>query len=93
MGHIPLQKYLHQIGKTNSSVCPACKQGEESIHHFLFNCRSWQHKRWHIGKKLGRLAKSTECMLNTPEGVKELMAFVRKMARLKGTYGDVPHVL
>ena len=26
-GHIPLQKYLHQIGKTSSPVCPACKQG------------------------------------------------------------------
>ena len=46
-----------------------------------------------MGKKLGRLAKSTECVLNTPEGVKELMAFVGRTARLKGTYGDVPHVL
>ena len=46
-----------------------------------------------MGKKLGRLEKSKECVLNTPEGVKELMAFVRRTARLKGTYGDVPHVL
>ena len=63
------------------------------IHHFLFDCRSWQHERWHMGKKLGRLAKSTECVLNTSEGVKELMAFVGRMARLKGTYGDVLHIL
>ena len=46
-----------------------------------------------MGKKLGRLVKSMECVLNTPEGVKELMAFIGRMARLKGTYGDVPHVL
>ena len=44
-------------------------------------------------KKLGRLSKSMECVLNTPEGVKELMAFIRRTARLKGTYSDVPHVL
>ena len=46
-----------------------------------------------MGKKLGRLAKSTECMLNTSEGVKELMAFVGRTARLKRTYSDVPHAL
>ena len=46
-----------------------------------------------MGKKLGRLVKSTECVLNTLEGVKELMAFVGRTARLKGTYGDVLHIL
>ena len=46
-----------------------------------------------MGRKLGRLMKSMECVLNTLEGVKELMAFVGRTARLKGTYGDVPHVL
>ena len=46
-----------------------------------------------MGQKLGRFAKSTKSVLNTPEGVKELMAFVGRTARLKGIYGEVSQVL
>ena len=30
-GHTPLAKHLHHIGKTNSLICPACQQSNETV--------------------------------------------------------------
>jgi hypothetical protein len=32
-GHAPLNKYLHRIGKAESSQCPHCRQVDETVHH------------------------------------------------------------
>ena len=40
-GHMPLSKHLFQISKASSPVCSSCRQGEESIHHYLFECITW----------------------------------------------------
>ena len=41
MGHIPLQKYLHKIGKVKSARCPVWKNEDETIHHFLLMCPAY----------------------------------------------------
>jgi len=45
MGHTPLAKHLHCMGKTNSPICPACLQSEETIHHFMLHCPAHQAAR------------------------------------------------
>jgi RNase H len=44
-GHIPLNKHLHTIHKTNTSLCPqdSCCNATEDIHHYLFTCPSYTH--------------------------------------------------
>jgi len=45
MGHAPLAKHLHHMGKTNSPICPACLQSEETVHHFMLHCPAHQAAR------------------------------------------------
>ncbi|KAG2057390.1 hypothetical protein BDR06DRAFT_878129, partial [Suillus hirtellus] len=33
--HIPLNKHLHQIGKSMTPNCPYCLHSPKTIHHFL----------------------------------------------------------
>jgi len=38
MGHVPLQKHLHRIGKVNSPKCPVCHMRDKTVHHYLIAC-------------------------------------------------------
>jgi len=38
LGHAPLNKHLHRIGKAESPLCPHSQHAEETIHHFLISC-------------------------------------------------------
>src|SRR5882672_9288037 len=75
MGNVALNKYLHQIGKAESPGCLACDQREETVHHYLFKCPAWWHKRWHLSKIMGREAKSLSCLLGSHKGIKHLIKF------------------
>ena len=75
-GHVPLMKYLFHIGKVDSPTCPSCQQGEESMHHFIFNCPTWRYGCWFMGRTLGRFAKLADRVLGTQKGIKELPNFV-----------------
>src|SRR6266481_1076869 len=89
-GHFLLQKHLFCINKASSPNCLMCHQEEELVHHFLFECMTWHHERWYLGKELGSLAKAVDCMLNMKKGVTELLRFIGQTTRLKQIYGEVP---
>ena len=36
---VPLNPALHRMGKNPNSLCPRCKEREESHPHFIFHCR------------------------------------------------------
>ena len=40
MGHTPLAKHLHHIGKADSPTCPACQQDNETIQHLMLYCQA-----------------------------------------------------
>ena len=88
-GHISLNKYLFRIGKTNDPTYTACQQDKESVHHYLFDCLAWKHKRWHMGRKLGNKAKLLKCMLGSKMGVEETLKFIGHTGQLKCTFSDV----
>jgi ribonuclease HI len=90
-GHIPLNHYLHRISKTASSTCPSCQQDEETVQHYLFECTTWKHERWHMSRNMGRAAKSISNVLNTQKGVKEVMQYIGRTGRLRSIYGEVPN--
>ena len=75
-GHNALSSYLHRITKVDSPKCPSCKQADESIHHYLFDCPTWRHERWHMGQALRRDAESETCAINDIKGVKAVLKFV-----------------
>ena len=88
-GHVPLNVYLHRINKASSPGCASCLQGDESVHHFLFECHTWNHERWQMEKALGREVKSAVCIMSMEKGISKLLKYVGHMGRLKATFGDV----
>ena len=89
-GHIPLMKHLSRICKADTVTCLHCQQDKESVHHYLFECAAWRHECWHMGRSLGRKAKSVDCALNTQKGVKEVVRFMGHMARFRSVFGEIP---
>ena len=87
--HIPLAKHLFRISKVPSPVCPSCQSDEESVHNFLFDCPTWWHERWFMGRSLGSKAKSVDHVLSSQKGVEVLLKFVRSTGRLKHPAGEV----
>jgi ribonuclease HI len=45
-GHLPLNGYLYRFKRVDNPRCPACGAALETVHHFLFTCRSYAHARW-----------------------------------------------
>ena len=39
--HIALNKYLSKIGKATIPTCAACGQADETVHHYLYQCRAY----------------------------------------------------
>ena len=65
MGHVPLNAYLHRISKTDQPLCSFCKRGDETVHHYLFDCTTWAHERWLLGQGMGRASKLLRSLLST----------------------------
>lgn len=41
-GHVPLNRYLHRIGKSDSASCEQCQDGDEMVQHFILECPAYQ---------------------------------------------------
>jgi len=87
--HVPLNQFLHRIGKSDSPTCPACISAEETVHHYIFDCPAHAHARHGLACKLGRQSKSVQHILGDKWVFKPLMAFVWGTERFKEAYGDL----
>jgi len=38
---VPLQAYLHRIGKMESPTCLKCRRGDETVEHYLMTCKAF----------------------------------------------------
>ena len=83
-GHMSLNTYLHRISKLDLPTCVHCWASDETIHHYLFNCKIWKHERWLMGCSLGRASRLLWSLLNTKWGFKELLKYIGRPKRLKG---------
>jgi hypothetical protein len=43
--HIPLNAYLERFKRTDSARCPACGEAEETVEHFILECRGAHRNR------------------------------------------------
>ncbi|OAX35582.1 hypothetical protein K503DRAFT_696727 [Rhizopogon vinicolor AM-OR11-026] len=88
MGHAPLNKHLHRIGKIESPHCPHCQRIEETVHHFLISCPFYQCERHILVNALGRKAFSISYLLTDPNAT-HLVRYINASGRLKTTFGEV----
>ena len=81
--HVLLRNYLFRIGKADSPICTLCRCGEETVHHFLFDCPVHEHARFKLGRKLGRLSKSLWYILGSRKAFKPLIHYVNETGRFR----------
>ena len=82
-GHAPLNKHLHHMGKAESPLCPACHRKNESIHHFLVECKEYDMYRGQMLATLKRNARSICTLLSNPLAIPTLFKFISDTKRLK----------
>ena len=88
-GHIPLNRFLHRIGKTDSPTCPACQTADETVPHYLLDCPGYAHERHGLAQAVGRNSKSLQHLLGNWRTFKALLIYVGVTGRFKDTYGDL----
>ena len=79
--HVLLHRYLHRIGKADSPLCMLWRHGEETVHHYLFDCPAHEHARFALRCKLGRLSKSLHHILRSQKELKPLLHYVNETGR------------
>ncbi|KAJ3878611.1 hypothetical protein F5051DRAFT_292525, partial [Lentinula edodes] len=80
-GHIPLQRHLHRIGKADSATCPCCKHGNETVTHYLFECRAHRQARGRLQRKLANDRWSIGSLLSTKSSLPHLFRYINDTKR------------
>ena len=91
-GHAPLAKHLHRIGKTNSPICPACLQSEETVHHFMLHCPAHQAARQTLRNSTGSRNIDVTKIFTSPKTLCALFKYVAETGRFHNTFGDLPEI-
>ncbi|KAF8815587.1 hypothetical protein BYT27DRAFT_7020212, partial [Phlegmacium glaucopus] len=86
--HIPLNTYLHQIGKVKSKRCSSCwrirhEEVMETVVHFLFECPTFNYERHDLDRKVGAQSRNLRGILVNKDHVKELLWYIGRTGRLK----------
>lgn len=80
-GVVPLQSFLHKIGKTDSPLCPSCKKEKETVRHFILSCPAFNKQRESLRAELGRPAASLQTLLSNKRALKPLFKFLHQTGR------------
>jgi hypothetical protein len=92
-GHIMLNKFLHHIGKTESTDCPHCRligrANEETVCHYIFECPAYARERHKLTMKYGRKASSFKFLLNDEDAMRDVIKFIASTGRFKNTSRDL----
>jgi hypothetical protein len=87
--HALLNKHLHHIVKADTAKCLQCNEGNESVHHFLFNCRAFSRQFGTLRNSLGTKAHHIKHILNDAECLKPLFEFITSTGRFNTLFGDI----
>ncbi|KAF5383227.1 hypothetical protein D9615_004786 [Tricholomella constricta] len=88
-GHAPLNQHLHRMKVVDEPKCPHCPAEDETVRHYLYQCRRYKDARTDLITRLGRDAHVAAILYRTKKGIKNLLQFVADTERLKKTFGDV----
>jgi len=87
-GHIPLNSFLHRIGKSESEACPTCQVGAgaapaETVTHFIFHCGTYTAQRRMLARAIGQgNLDLKKIMLNTKRMI-ALTKYIDETGRFK----------
>ncbi|KAG0696252.1 hypothetical protein DFH29DRAFT_758338, partial [Suillus ampliporus] len=89
-GHIALNKYLKQIAKSQTTArCLACKNHDESVHHFILVCPAYADQREELQKEVGPRQCNIKYLLNENKGMRAMLMYIARMGRLEQTFRNM----
>ncbi|EIW53558.1 uncharacterized protein TRAVEDRAFT_84152, partial [Trametes versicolor FP-101664 SS1] len=80
-GHAPLNRHLHNIGKSDTALCPACHAAPETVLHFLIQCPALRRQRAPLARSLPPASLTLKNVLGTTRCHDALMAFIHASGR------------
>jgi hypothetical protein len=85
--HFPLNSYLKRIGRVDNTRCPACREDEEDITHYLLRCQNYTHERWLLTQHTARKCKplTLKTILGDPQFILPLAAYIHATGRFTRT--------
>jgi hypothetical protein len=87
--HIPLNVYLHRIGKSQTRQCQQCREDHglqsppETVNHYLFDCSAYADEHWEMGKVLERKELTLKNLMDSDKGMRALAKYIAKTRRMK----------
>ncbi|KAI4293673.1 hypothetical protein K525DRAFT_214343, partial [Schizophyllum commune Loenen D] len=61
----------------------------ETVHHFLFECPSYNAQRFELRRTMGRDARDQRALYGTKKGIIALLRYIASTRRLAHVFGDV----
>jgi ribonuclease HI len=90
--HIPLNAYLHRIGKSQTRQCQQCYENRgiqpppETVNHYLFECSAYMDEQWEMGKVLERKELKLKNLMDSDKEMRALAKYISKTRRMKATH-------
>ena len=88
-GHIPLNKHLFRINKSDTPHCPHCPNTDEDTSHLLFHCNRYVIHRHKLVLAVKRKAFHSRHILSNPAAIRHTLNYVNSTGRFKHIYGDI----
>ncbi|KLO06219.1 hypothetical protein SCHPADRAFT_838348 [Schizopora paradoxa] len=88
-GHAPLNQHLFRIGKVPSPLCPACKQHDETVPHFVLHCDAHEPHRYLLRRAGPQRGYSLAYLLSDADCIPHLFRYIAATERLRTTFTDL----
>ncbi|KIJ53301.1 hypothetical protein M422DRAFT_83315, partial [Sphaerobolus stellatus SS14] len=86
-GHTQLNKHLHHAKRIQSNLCPTCRREPETIHHFLFRCKTYDKLRRQVQHRHGHNTRSVKFLLSNPDTYPALFRYINGTRRFMNVTG------
>ena len=85
LSHTPINQFLKCIRMVDSTRCPACREEEETIEHYLLACPSHAHERWALNRQARKIRKqlSLKTLLGEQKMTTPLAKYIEVTQRFK----------
>ncbi|KAJ7101792.1 hypothetical protein C8R44DRAFT_583141, partial [Mycena epipterygia] len=86
-GHCPLAKHLFRIKKSDSPICPCCRQADETVTHYLLHCTAHADARRELVRAGGPRTRVLSKLLGVPELFPHLFRYLARTGRFHSVHG------
>jgi len=87
--HIPLQAYLHRIGKVESPTCQQCNEEAETVSHYIRRCHAYKGQRRELMTSTGERHDISSDILGRKETVRQVLKYIADTKRFEESHGDL----